>query len=77
MKLRPREARRGPGSGCMIFIVRICVEVFFGAIGPPSKSFAAQCMPFEMADQEVLADKGAITLVAREDAVLYVIELVS
>lgn len=46
-------------------------------IRPSAKSFATKGMPFEMTDQEVLADKGAVALIAAENARLIVIELVS
>ena len=47
------------------------------SIGPSAERLATECMSFEMTNEKVLSDKGAIALIAAEDTGLVVVELVT
>jgi hypothetical protein len=69
-RLGGREGRAG-GVFCII-VVAVLV-----AVGPSAERLAAESMALEMTYEEILTNKGAIALVATEDARLVVVELVA
>lgn len=65
--------RRGR-SGCVVIVLVVVILV---TVGPSAESLSAQSVSLEMTNEKVLTDKGAIALIAAEDACLIVIELVA